>query len=154
MSKSIFTLALVSAIKRKQTKEVLVELLKMNGKEEEAKMVHGASRFTNALIDRTVKTSIAHLTEEEEEAIEEAVEKEGNKKSKKSKKDEGDVKEMLPTMQTAEDNELIAIHEDIENLIKKGKRKKAIKLIKASMENGTKGSVIKEQLKRAKALEK
>ena len=126
MSKSIFTLALVSAIKRKQTKEVLVELLKMNGKEEEAEMVHGASRFTNALIDRTVKTSIAHLTEEVEVAVEEE----------------------------AEDNELIAIHEDIENLIKKGKRKKAIKLIKASMANGTKGSVIIEQMKRAKELEK
>ena len=133
MAKSIFTLALVSAIKRKQTKEVLVELLKMNGKEEEAEMVQDASRFTNALIDRGVKTSIGHLLSEVVEA---------------------EVVEPVEDGVEVVDNELIAIHEDIENLIKKGKRKKAIKLIKASMENGTKGSVIKEQLKRAKELEK
>ena len=67
---TIFTLALVSALKRKQVKEVLAELLVINGKEEEAQEVKDASRFTNALIDRTVASS---LPQAEPETTEEDV---------------------------------------------------------------------------------
>ena len=138
MENTIFTFALVSALKRKQPKEILVELLKINGKDEEAEEARNAGRFTAALIDRTVKSSLP--VEAEEEVVDEEL---------------LEVTEPVVEIgETAETNELIAIHEDIEALIGKGKRKKAIKLIKASMANGTKGSVIEKQLKRAKKLEK
>jgi len=132
MEKTLFTEALLSALIRKQPKDILAVLLEIDGKPEVAEEVRAAGRFTKALVDRSVKLETTEPVEEEK------------------------FEEPLPEFAEAavEDNELLAIHTDIENLLAKGKGKKALKLIKASMANGTKGSVIKEQLAKAKQLKK
>jgi len=130
------TTTLISAFKRKNIKDILVEVLTLEGKDEQAKEVFDAGRITSALIDRTCADADAPeeaLPEFAEQAVEDAeccVDEEGTV------------------------NELIAIDTDIKALLAKGKGKKALKLIKSAMEMGVKGSVIKEQMKQAKALKK
>ena len=130
MEKTLFTEALLSALIRKQPKDILAVLLEIDGKPEVAEEVRAAGRFTKALVDRSVTLEPCCEEEKFEEPLPEFAEV------------------------AVEDNELLAIHTDIENLLAKGKGKKALKLIKASMANGTKGSVIKEQLAKAKQLKK
>jgi len=125
-----------SAVKRKNLPDVLEIVFAQSGFEEAAKVAHETNAMTNAAIER-MKTALGGHLEQDLLPLAEEVET------------------ILPPVndkQTAEGNELIAIHEDIENLLAKGKGKKAKKLIKASMANGTKGSVIAKQLKQAKKL--
>lgn len=129
MKKTIFTLALVSAIKRKQIKEVLTELLLINGKDEEAQEVKEAGRLTNALIDRVCASSIEGLLGTEVDNAEESVE----------------------ASQHAE-NELEAQFKDLGKLIDAGDKKKAKKLYKAMKESGLKGSEMDKAKKAIKAL--
>jgi len=125
-----------SALKRKNIKDILMVTLNILGETAAAAELDKNSRMTNATFDRVRALFGTTLdTPVEEEKFEEPL------------------PEFDEVMEEA-DNELLAIHTDIENLLAKGKGKKALKLIKASMANGTKGSVIKEQLAKAKQLKK
>ena len=67
------TETLISAIKRKQLKEVVVEILISEGKEAEAQEMKEASRLTTALIDRTcvhsIEEELVPTVEDDEETI-------------------------------------------------------------------------------------
>ena len=54
MEKTLFTEALLSALIRKQPKDILAVLLEIDGKPEVAETVRQANRFTKALVDRSV----------------------------------------------------------------------------------------------------
>ena len=54
MEKTLFTEALLSALIRKQPKDILAVLLEIDGKPEVAETVRAAGRFTKALVDRSV----------------------------------------------------------------------------------------------------
>ena len=129
------TKEMISALKRKDIKSIIVSLLNDEGKEEQAKEVEGASRITAALIDRTCVVDVASSVDE---TFEEPLKKFAEQ----------------ACCDAEEENELIAIDKDIKALLAKGKGKKALKLIKAAMEMGVKGSVIKEQMEEAKRLKK
>ena len=126
---SLVTLALVSAFKRKDIKEVGALILDAEGKTDEAKELRDASRFTVALIDRTF---VATDVDEPEE-----------------------VEQDEPTEEVEQDEPIHGSHEEhkaIVKAIKKGKGKKALKLIKQAREGGARGSVLKDLEKQAKDL--
>ena len=122
---------MISALKRKDIKSIIVTLLAEAGHEEASKEVQNAGRITSALIDRTCGALEEKQFGEPLPAFAEQAIKDAEK-----------------------ENELIAIDADIKALLAKGKGKKAMKLIKAAMEMGVKGSVIKELLAEAKQLKK
>ena len=103
---------LLSAVIRKDMKEVYALILDEAGLTEGAIEVRGSSRMTKALVDRT------SLKPEEAEE---------------------------PTY--CDDG-----FDDVREAITNGKRKKALKLIKAHKENGSKGSVLSGLKKQAKEL--
>ena len=145
---SLITLAMVSAFKRKDLKEVGALILDAEGKTGEAQELRDASRFTVALIDRTlVATDVEKESEAESQASEEAI---------------GDGSEGIDLDQDVKDREAnkkaevthgsAEEHKAIVKAIKKGKGKKALKLIAKAREGGARGSVLKDLEKQAKAL--
>jgi len=120
---------LISAFKRKDVKAIIAELLTQEGKDEQAKEVTDAGRLTIALIDRTCIPS---------EQVEKPL---------------SIFAEALVVGEKGE-NILITMHNNIVKALDKGKGKKALKLIKASIEQGVKGAVIEKQMEQAKALKK
>ncbi len=115
------TKELVSAIKRKDLKEIVALILESEEKTEAAKEFREASRITTALIDRTCVDEVE--TEETEE-----------------------------TEETT--NGSIEEHQEIIDAIAAGKAKKAKKLLKAAVEGGMKGAIIKDFKKQIKQLKK
>jgi len=141
---------MISALKHKDIKSIIVSLLKDEGKEEQAKEVEGANRITSALIDRTC---VADVASPEDEVFDEPLPEFAEQACcDAEEEEEEDTEPCCIDEDTA--NELIAIDKDIKALLAKGKGKKALKLIKAAMEMGVKGSVIKEQMEEAKRLKK
>ena len=128
MAKTVFTEPMVSAIKRKNVKDMVVELLRIDGKEDEANEVADSSRLTNALMERTI---FKDIEPEAEEQTDEA----------------GPVADA-----EVEDNELIALFDELEKAIKKGKKKKAKKALQAIEDKGVTGSEIDKLKAKVKEL--
>ena len=120
----------VAAIKRKDVKELAAIMCDAEGKTEEAAELRAAGRLTVALIDRTC---IAQDVGDEPVDVEDTLEDE-------------------PV--DVEDPEETVDHDfkDIKKAIKKGKGKKAMKLIIEAKEQGARGSVLKDLQKQAEAL--
>ena len=118
------TEAMVSAIKRKDIKEMTALVLEQEGKEQEAQEMRNAGRLTVALINRTcISTEVeAEVGAEVEAEVEE------------------------PTTGSIEE------HDAIIKAIKKGKKKKALKLIKKAEKGGARGSEIKKLRTEAEGL--
>ena len=74
MEKTLFTEALLSALIRKQPKDILAVLLEIDGKPEVAETVRQASRFTKALVDRSVTLTHEQVQMEKEAAWEKSCE--------------------------------------------------------------------------------
>jgi hypothetical protein len=134
----------VSAMKRKSVAELGAMILReVYGKEDEAKELEEAGRITVALIDRTCIITEGDLVDN----------------SGSNENDEVSVETTDATELTFADSAVVEDTEpahdweaDIRKAIKKGKGKKALKLIKEAKDNGTSGSVLKDLKKQAEAL--
>lgn len=131
-----------SAVKRKNLLDVLKVVFAESGHDEAAQIAHDTTRFTGASIVRMMNAVGVTGEPEEEEEAEDVTDK----------PEEGEVVELDKDAEEDFNNHLIELNEAIDKAIKKGKKKKAIKLIKESEELGVKGSVLKDQEKQAKAL--
>jgi len=118
------TEAMISAVKRKDVKEMVALVLEQEGKVDEAKEMREAGRLTVALIDRTCAVSVVEPYVEADTA-----------------KDDEDVV-----------TGSIEEHESILKAIKKGKKKKALKLIDNAEKGGARGSEIKKLRTEAEGL--
>ena len=110
----MLTEAMISAIKRKNIKDIAAEILVMDGNIEGAAMIKDAGRLTDALLKRAgvyvgEPCCEPDYTELKEEYAEEPTELENQ-------------------------------FYDLDSLIAKGKKKKAKKLLKAMVEDGVGGS--------------
>jgi len=150
MSKVKLSKLFIAAIKRKNLKAALEETLKMLGYDEAAAEINETQRLTMATIERTlipISEAVENEEESEEETEDEGAEDEGAEDE--GAEDEGAEDEGAEDEQP---NLLITLQNDLEKAIKKGKKKKAKKLLAELEETGLKGSVIKDLAKQVKAL--
>ena len=126
--------ALIAALKRNDRKEIIVAAFDLKG--DLAEEIRSASRVTPALIDRVCNAN------DDEPEYDEPCEPECDAPCTTAP-----VPEKTPAA-----NKLIEEHNAIVKAIKKGKGKKALKLIKQSIANGARGSVISNLKKQAKEL--
>ncbi len=116
-----------SAVKRKQVMEMLDLMFTYMGEDEAAAIAKGTTRVTDLSIKR-IRESLSGAEETTEDEQETTCEKEE------------------PVSGSIDE------HKAIVKAIKKGKGKKALKLIKAARDGGAKGSVLKDLEKQANAL--
>jgi len=146
MAKTLITAAFLSAVIRKDMKEVYACALEHEGKEDQAAEVRTSSRMTKALMDRT-STFV--------ESDEEPIKREDADVSKTNEADPTDIDYADKDAEKSLDEKVAHAADDfkaVEKAIKKGKGKKALKLIKAMEDGGARGSVLKNLKKQAKAL--
>lgn len=133
------SLALVAALKRNDRVQTTAEVLKALGHDERAEEIGKATRATVAFFDKAFKG----LREDDEgEAPTET-------------KDPTDLDYANKDQEKSLDEKVAKAADDfkaVEKALKKGKGKKALKLIKAMEDGGSRGSVIKALKAKAKAL--
>ena len=123
----------VAVMKRKDVKALgAIILREVYDEEESAKELESAGRLTNALIERTCLETVEEAEPTINEDEEEHSEPEHSEPETENKVTDG--------------------FDDVRKAIKKGKKKKALKLIIAHHENGSKGSVLSNLKKEAKGL--
>ncbi len=122
-----------SAVKRKQVMEMLDLMFTYMGEDEAAAIAKGTTRVTDLSIKR-IRESLSGAEETTEEDV--TTEDEQETTCEKEEPVSGSIDE----------------HKAIVKAIKKGKGKKALKLIKAARHGGAKGSALKDLEKQANAL--
>lgn len=148
-----------SAVKRKNLLDVLEIVFTESGMEDAGQIAHDTTRFTSAAINRMMDAcGVVEADEPTDEQIEQA--EQDQALSDAGITDDGTPDgEYEETMETPDETEAkaeksIPDHDfkAIRKAIKKGKGKKALKLIVEAKENGARGSVLKGLTREAKAL--
>ena len=135
MENVIFTTALISALKRKDFKMVIQELMIQDGNEEGGAFIMNTTKLTALALDKALALKNVEIEEETEVEL-----------TEEPTLNEDEVEHKEPETGGIEE------HEAIVKAIKKGKGKKALKLIKKAIEGGARGSEIKKLKAEAKAL--
>ena len=149
MSKKIeFTPAFWSAVKRKNVLDLLKVIFEEAGETEALEIATSTTRFTNASIERMMKATgyIDELPDYDEDNAETPAPTLAD--------DEAPVEVVADAPEDLTYADMTVDHsfKDIRKAIKKGKGKKALKLIQEAKDNGARGSVLKDLNKQAKGL--
>ncbi len=141
-----------SAVKRKNMGEILSAAFIAVGQDEAAEIANDTTRMTDAAITRmrSALDSVGGTMEAHGSVEDEGTDTEDDNTEEVAAKEA--VKEKPAVAEGKPMNGSVEEHQAIMKAIKKGKGKKALKLIKAARDGGARGSVLKDLAKQAKAV--